>query len=207
MPPLSTLLPFFGISLVLGLAPGPDNLFVLMQSATRGARAGMIIVIGLCTGLLVQTAMVSAGLGTLLAASKPALAILRTAGAAYLAWLGWQALRSTGVQRAASAATVQAAHLYRRGLLMNLSNPKVIIFFLAFLPQFVVHDGASVASQMAVLGLVFVIASLLVFGAIAWFAGMGAERLLGSARAQRTLNVVAGVVFIALALKLLVAHI
>jgi threonine/homoserine/homoserine lactone efflux protein len=206
MPAFSTLLPFFGISLVMGLAPGPDNLFVLMQSATRGSRAGMVIVIGLCSGLLVQTAMVAAGLGTLLTASKLALDILKTAGALYLAWLGWQALRSTSARPAAGAEPLQVTHLYRRGLLMNLSNPKVIIFFLAFLPQFVAHDRGNVAFQMAALGLVFVMASLLVFSGIAYFAGMGAERLLGSARAQRTLNIVAGVVFIALALKLLIAH-
>ena len=93
MPTLDTLLAFFGVSLLLGITPGPDNLFVLVQSAQRGWRAGMAVVVGLCAGLVVHTAAVALGLAALFAASATAFTVLKYLGAAYLAWLAWQSLR------------------------------------------------------------------------------------------------------------------
>jgi threonine/homoserine/homoserine lactone efflux protein len=206
MPPLSTLLPFFGISLVLGLTPGPDNLFVLLQSAMRGPRSGMVIVFGLCTGLLVHTFVVAVGLGALLVASKAAFSVLKIAGAAYLAYLAWQAWRAPVGTNSGSVENVDAAHLYRRGLIMNLSNPKVVIFFLAFLPQFVTADRGHVPLQIAVLGISFIAASLVVFSLIAFSSGIGGKLLLRSTRTQRALNRFASVVFVALAAKLASTH-
>src|SRR5207253_11057058 len=126
MPPLETLFAFFGISLLLGLTPGPDNVFVLLQSAMRGPRAGMVVVLGLCTGLLVHTTAVALGLATLFAASATAFAVLKICGALYLAWLAWQALRAPGgTEPPAAALSAGDWQMYRRGVLMNLSNPKV----------------------------------------------------------------------------------
>jgi len=202
MPPLSTLLPFFGISLVLGLTPGPDNLFVLLQSAMRGPRSGMVIVLGLCTGLLVHTFVVAVGLGALLVASKLAFTLLKSVGAAYLVYLAWQAWRAPVGINPGKVEDVDAAHLYRRGLLMNLSNPKVVIFFLAFLPQFVIGDRGHIPLQIAVLGMSFIAASLVVFSLIAFSSGVGGKLLLRSTRTQRALNRFASLVFVALAAKL-----
>ena len=205
MLPLHTVVPFFGIALVLGLAPGPDNIFVLLQSAMRGVRAGMVVVLGLCTGLLVHTAAVAFGLAGLFAASPAAFAVLKTIGALYLAWLAWQAFRAPVGGMSADGEGVAAGNggqMYRRGIVMNLTNPKVVIFFLAFLPQFVVADAGSVALQILLLGLVFVAATLLVFSAIAWGAGTFGTLLLRSARAQRWLNWFAGAVFLGLAVRL-----
>jgi threonine/homoserine/homoserine lactone efflux protein len=193
MPPLSTLLPFFGISLVLGLTPGPDNLFVLLQSAMRGSRSGMVIVLGLCTGLLVHTFVV---------ASKVAFTLLKSVGAAYLVYLAWQAWRAPVGINPGKVEDVDAAHLYRRGLIMNLSNPKVVIFFLAFLPQFVIGDRGHIPLQIAVLGMSFIAASLVVFSVIAFSSGVGGKLLLRSTRTQRALNRFASLVFVALAAKL-----
>ncbi|MGA7782408.1 MAG: LysE family translocator [Paraburkholderia sp.] len=207
MPPISTLLPFFGISLLLGLTPGPDNVFVLLQSAMRGPRAGMIVVFGLCTGLLVHTTVVAVGLGALLAASKLAFTVLKSAGALYLAYLAWRAFRApVGVVSTDSGESPGAGHMYRRGVLMNLTNPKVVIFFLAFLPQFVAADRGHISLQITVLGIVFIAASLIVFGAIAYFSGVFGQLLLRSARAQRALNWFAGAVFLGLAAKLASTH-
>lgn len=227
MPSLHTLSTFFGVAVLLALTPGPDNLFVLVQSAQRGWRAGMAVVLGLCLGLVVHTAAVALGLAALFAASPTAFTALKFCGAAYLAWLAWQALRAPagvvqeqgqdvagagdaarGVQepttapQAAPGAVPGLVRMVGRGMLMNLTNPKVLIFFLAFLPQFTDPARGSVAAQTMVLGLVFMLATLLVFGTIACFSGAFGALLQRSARARTALNRVAGLVFLGLAVRL-----
>ena len=203
MLPLDTLIAFFGIAVLLALTPGPDNLFVLMQSAIWGRKAGMLVVFGLCTGLLVHTAAVAVGLAAVFAASPVAFTVLKLAGAAYLAYLAWQILRApVGGETGAAPAPMKPGALYRRGIVMNLTNPKVVIFFLAFLPQFVSPDRGPVAPQIMVLGFVFILATLLVFGSIAWFSGAFGRVLMRSARMQRAVNWFAGSVFLALAGRL-----
>ncbi|WP_158937320.1 LysE family translocator [Burkholderia sp. S171] len=202
MPSFQTLLPFFGISVVLGLTPGPDNLFVLLQSATRGARSGMVIVLGLCTGLIVHTLVVAVGLGALLVASSVAFTVLKIAGAVYLVFLAWRAWRAPVSTTPGKIANADAAGLYRGGLIMNLGNPKVVIFFLAFLPQFVSAQRGHIPLQIIVLGMTFICASFIAFGVIAIASGIGGRMLLGSTRAQRALNRFSGLVFVALAAKL-----
>lgn len=203
MPTLQTLIAFFGISVVLGFTPGPDNVFVLIESARRGPRAGITVVLGLCLGLMVHTTAVALGLAALVAASPAAFTVLKLCGAAYLAWLAWQAFRApVGQGDAPQAVGGGAWQMVRKGVLMNLTNPKVVIFFLAFLPQFVAADRGPVATQIAVLGGVFIVATLLVFSIIAWFSGAFGTLLLRSPRAQRALNWFAGLVFVGLALRL-----
>ncbi|MBU4422230.1 MAG: LysE family translocator [Gammaproteobacteria bacterium] len=215
MPAFETLLTFFGVSVLLGLTPGPDNLFVLLQSAQRGWRAGMAVVAGLCAGLVVHTTAVALGLAAVFAASAMAFTVLKYCGAAYLAYLAWQALRAPAAtaQQPASTQGNQGKQggrsLWRmvgRGMVMNLTNPKVLVFFLAFLPQFADPARGSVALQLMVLGVVFMLATLLVFGAIACFSGGFGALLQRSARAQTVLNRVAGLVFLGLALRLATAE-
>ncbi|NMM86251.1 threonine transporter RhtB [Rhodococcus sp. SRB_17] len=224
MPSVETLVAFFGVAVLLGLTPGPDNIFVLLQSAQRGWRAGMAVVLGLCAGLVVHTAAVALGLAAVFAASALAFTALKFCGAAYLAWLAWHSLRApvavvdggaadagapgaAGTGAAAqsargAAASPGLARMVGRGMVMNLTNPKVLIFFLAFLPQFADPARGSVAPQLMVLGVVFMLATLLVFGAIACFSGAFGVLLQRSARAQRWLNRVAGLVFLGLAVRL-----
>jgi len=203
MLPLETLLPFLGIAIMLSLAPGPDNIFVLLLSAMHGTRAGLTVVLGLCTGLLVHTAVVAVGLAALLAASAVAFTALKIAGALYLVYLAWQAFRApVGALSTSDTQVKTGKHMYLRGVVMNLTNPKVVIFFLAFLPQFVSPERGHVAVQLMVLGFVFILAALLVFGSIAWFSGAFGRVLMRSARAQRAVNWFAGSVFLALAGKL-----
>lgn len=204
MPSLDTLLVFLGTALVLGFTPGPDNLFVLMQSATQGRRAGMAVVLGLCTGIVVHTTAVALGLAALLAASPLAFTVMKAAGAAYLLYLAVGAWRApaSALTGASQAPAEPLAALYRRGIVMNLSNPKVLLFFFALLPQFVVADRGPVALQLAVLGGVFILATLISFGLIAWAAGLLGERLRRSPGLQRGLNRTAALVFAGLAVRL-----
>ncbi|MFJ1300199.1 LysE family translocator [Pseudomonadota bacterium AL_CKDN230030165-1A_HGKHYDSX7] len=206
MPAFELLIAFFGIAVLLALTPGPDNLFVLMQSALWGRRAGLWVVLGLCTGLLGHTAAVAVGLAAVFAASPMAFTVLKLAGAAYLLYLAWQVLRApVGTSATAGAPRLNGAALYRRGIIMNLTNPKVLLFFFAFLPQFTRPDAGPMAVQIVVLGAVFMLATLLVFGAIAFFSGAFGQLLQRSPKAQRLLNRLAGIVFIGLALRLATA--
>jgi len=210
---LDTLFSFFGVSVLLALAPGPDNLFVLMQAATHGRRAGMAVVLGLCTGVIGHTLAVAAGLAALVAASGAALMTLKVMGAMYLLYLARGAWLAAGAVQAADVATYANSSakttaprwftLYRRGIVMNLTNPKVLLFFLAFFPQFVSLAHGSPTVQIVTLGAFFMLATLLVFGAVAFFSGLLGERLMGSACAQRWLNRSSSVVFVGLALRLL----
>jgi len=212
MPAIETLVAFFGVSALLALTPGPDNIFVLLQSAQHGWRTGMCVVLGLCLGLVGHTTAVALGLAAVFAASSVAFSVLKFCGAAYLAWLAWGALRARpgsdevraqdGCAPAERAAVSGALRMVGRGVVMNLTNPKVLVFFLAFLPQFTDPAQGSMAQQVMVLGVVFMLTTLLVFGAIACFSGVFGALLQRSARAQRLLNRVAGLVFLGLALRL-----
>lgn len=199
------ILSFFGIAILLALAPGPDNLFVLMQSALWGKAAGMVVVLGLCTGLVGHTIAVAVGLAALFAASQTAFTALKLVGAGYLLYLAWGAFRApatTAQTEGSPTPRLPYPTLYRRGIIMNLTNPKVSLFFLAFLPQFTSPDRGSMALQTISLGALFMLATLLVFGIIAFFSGAFGQVLRQSARVQKWLNWTAGIVFVGLALRL-----
>ncbi len=203
MPAPETLLTFFIASLLLALAPGPDNLFVLTQAALRGRSAGLAVTMGLCTGLLVHTSAVALGLAALFAASALAFTLLKLCGAGYLLWLAWQAWRASSTSiRTAPEGRLSGWQLYRRGILMNITNPKVSVFFLAFLPQFADPSRGPLTQQLLALGAIFMVATILVFGGIALLAGMLGAWLTGAPKLQRVLNRMTAVLFVGLALKL-----
>ena len=196
-------LAFFSVSVLLALAPGPDNVFVLVHAAQHGVRAGVLVVLGLCSGLLFHTAAVALGLAALLATSPLAFGVLKGVGAVYLLWLAWLSWRApTGLLEGQAADGLSARQTYARGIVMNATNPKVAIFFLAFLPQFVDPALGPVQWQIVQLGACFGLATLLVFGSIAALAGRVGQRLRESARAQQALNRAAALVFAGLALRL-----
>ena len=136
MIPIEVYSVFLFAAVLLALSPGPDNLFVLTQSALHGRRVGWLITLGLCTGLLVHTTAVVIGVAALLRTSAVAFNILRVAGAAYLLWLAWQMWRATSLPAGNARPPLRNWQYYRRGIIMNVTNPKVTLFFLAFLPQF-----------------------------------------------------------------------
>ena len=207
MPTFDTSLAFSAVALLLALTPGPDNLFVLMLSASQGRRAGIWVILGLCTGLVFHTVAIALGLAALFAASTTAFVVLKYAGAAYLAWLAWQAWRApAGSAADGELKPIPASRLFARGIVMNLTNPKVVLFFLAFLPQFVDPQRGSVATQLAVFGGLFIIATLTAFISIACATDFIGARLRRSARTQQWLNRASAVVFAGLAVKLAVSQ-
>lgn len=207
MPSFELLLLFFTTSILLGLAPGPDNLFVMAQSAQHGRKAGLLVTIGLCTGLLVHTSAVAFGLAAIFQASAVAFTVLKFVGAAYLLYLAWQAFRSSASDEgAALVGSVNVRRLYVRGIIMNVTNPKVSIFFLAFLPQFTDPTQGPIAPQVLLLGGLFIVATILVFGSISVLAGTMGSRFRRSAGAQKALNWIAGSIFAGLAVKLAISE-
>ena len=207
MIPLDVLGTYFLACLVLAIAPGPDNLFVLTQSALQGRKAGLLVVTGLCTGLLFHTSAVALGVAVIFKTSELAFTLLKVAGAVYLLYLAWGAFKSGATTiEGKSNPVLNSGQLYRRGIFMNVTNPKVSIFFLAFLPQFASPARGSLGWQMLELGLVFILSAILVFGAIALAAGSLGEWLNRSSRVQRMINWLAGTIFIGLAVKLLLTE-
>lgn len=207
MIPLEVVMVFFAASVALGLAPGPDNIFVLTQSALYGRVAGLIVTLGLCTGLLVHTTAVAVGVAAVFQASALAFTLLKMAGAVYLLYLAWQAFRAGSADLPdGKVGKTSRRRLYGRGIVMNVTNPKVAIFFLAFLPQFGDPARGSLAVQMFLFGGIFIVATILVFGSVAWSAGFLGEWLRRSTRAQTIMNRIAGAVFVGLALKLATAE-
>ncbi|NNE07549.1 MAG: LysE family translocator [Gemmatimonadetes bacterium] len=205
MIPIDSLIPFFVASLLICLAPGPDNIFVLTQAAIGGRRAGYSVMLGLCTGLLVHTLAVAVGVAALFAASPFAFTALKLAGGAYLLYLAWGAWRAAASKIPfEQRERIPLRRLYGRGIVMNITNPKVLLFFLAFLPQFAAPERGPLPVQVVTLGGVFIVAVLLVFGTIATVAGSLGEWLAKSDGAQRVLNRIAAVIFVALALMLIV---
>jgi len=211
MPSPETLAAFFATSVLLCLTPGPDNLFVLLHSARHGWRAGICVVLGLCLGLVGHTTAVALGLAAVFAASALAFAVLKYCGAVWLLWLAWNAWHTSASKPEAaqqvSAETViparkDALRMVGRGLLMNVTNPKVLLFFLALLPQFVDTARGGMGQQIMLLGLLFILATVLVFGAIARFSGAFGALLLRSMRARLWLDRIAALVFVGLAVRL-----
>ena len=211
---------FFIAALVVALAPGPDNLFVLAQSATHGAKAGFSVICGLCTGICVQTALLIVGVSALIAASPMAFFVLQCCGAAYLLYLAYKSFQvRAGVVKldaGADAGSVMHAdnaggegaglpfrRLYLRGIIMNLTNPKAVLFALSFIPPAVdMSRDMNPSLQMVVLGAEFVTATFIVFGSIALLAGAVKKFMHNIPKANRNLNWFSGCVFIALAIAL-----
>ena len=198
-----TISAFFIASVLLAVAPGPDNLFVLTQSALHGKLSGIMVVSGLCTGLLVHTGAVALGVAVIFQASALAFTMLKLAGAGYLVYLAWGVFRATPERISMTGGQDNSLGvLYRRGIIMNVTNPKVSIFFLALLPQFADPNRGPISLQMVLLGGIFIIATILVFGFAALIGGTLGDWLNRSEYAQKVMNRVAGSVYIVLALKL-----
>lgn len=198
------ILTFITASALLAFAPGPDNLFVLTQSALSGRKAGILVTLGLCSGLLFHTLAVALGVAAIFQVSAIAFTGLKIVGALYLLYLAWGAFRASAESLAQDQQEpLSKLALYRRGIIMNITNPKVAIFFLAFLPQFADPSRGDMSLQLIYLGLLFIVVALVCFSTIAVLSGFLNQWLSRSPSAQLILNKIAGVVFVGLALKLL----
>jgi threonine/homoserine/homoserine lactone efflux protein len=199
---------FLAAAVLITISPGPDNLMVLGMGMSRGRRNGMIFGFGCGLGCLFHTLLAALGVSALIAASPFAFTILKTCGGLYLVFLGIQALRTRGGSRATaiSGPERRAGQLFVKGLLANAINPKVVLFFLSFLPQFVVSAHGHVALQTAALGVIFTAQAVLLFGLLGYFSGRIGQWLQRSERASAWLDRIAGAVFVALGFRLIVSH-
>jgi threonine/homoserine/homoserine lactone efflux protein len=196
------LTPFLVATLALNLAPGPDMTYVAARSLGQGRRAGLISALGISAGCLVHLIAATAGVAVLLRAWPAAFLFIRITGAAYLIYLGagllWHAGRGAALRAVADATD---GEIFRQGAITNLLNPKVAMFFLAFLPQFVDPAGPSAALQILGLGVLFNVSGTLVNVAVAWMAG-SARALLASPGGGAWVQRVSGAVLTALGLRL-----
>ncbi|WP_395458487.1 LysE family translocator [Azospirillum melinis] len=195
---------------VLVLAPGPDSLLVLTRSIADGRQAGVVATIGICVGNTVHSLLAAAGISALIAASASLFDLLRYAGGAYLAWIGFRSLWSVWTSRGAEpASSIEApapagtGRVFVQALLTNLLNPKIILFQLAFVPQFIAPDLGHVALQTFILGnIISVLGGVYLVGIAALSAG-AARRVLSSPRVRTALDGIAGVLFLGFAVRLL----
>jgi RhtB (resistance to homoserine/threonine) family protein len=211
MMPLDLYLSFLIAALVVIASPGPDSLNSLAIGIARGRREGVAYALGVGVGCLTHTVWAMLGISAIVAASATLFSVIKWVGVAYLVWLGIQSLRSKGslstMSAAPQAAQRNAAQRFRQGVLTNALNPKVMLFFLAFLPQFVnpQHDVA-VIWQLGLMGLTFTVATALAYSALAWSAGAVGARLTQQPRIALWLERATGIVFLAMAARLALAE-
>lgn len=167
---LVTIISFLSAAIVLTLAPGPDILYVMTQSITQDKKAGIFTAMGLCSGIFIHTMAAALGISGIIYSSTKVFNIIKILGASYLIYLAFKELTNkeesflSGKQE-----NLMYSKLYRKGITMNLLNPKVALFFLALLPQFVDNNGMNVTIQMMILGIIFMIQAFLIFTLISIF--------------------------------------
>jgi threonine/homoserine/homoserine lactone efflux protein len=193
---------FVVASTLLALAPGPDIIYVLTRGISQGRKAGIAAALGFASGCVFHTVLAAVGVAALIRSSELAFDLVRYAGAAYLVWIGIQALRHRSAFSVEGASEAKAlVTIYKQSVIGNVLNPKVTLFFLAFLPQFVIAEAGNVGLQMALLGVVFMIVTIVVFGAVAIFAAMIGDWVRRKPAIGERLNVFAGITFIALGIR------
>lgn len=203
------LLAFTLAAVLITATPGPDNLMVLSMGMSRGRRQGIAFGLGCAVGCLSHTALAVLGVSAVIAASPVAFTVLKWIGGAYMVWLGVNAWRSAGKSSAVSGAGLapsSTAELFFKGVFANAINPKVVLFFLSFLPQFVVPAQGSIALQLSLLGLVFTLQAALLFSLLGWFAGAIGAWLGRTPRAGVWLDRAAGTVLVGLGVRMLASR-
>ncbi|WP_306533741.1 LysE family translocator [Geobacter sp.] len=203
---LYTLLAFLGASIALTVAPGPDNIFVMTQGIARGRKPAIVTALGMCSGVSVHTVAAAFGISAVFYSSAVAFTVVKSAGAAYLLYLAFKTLKERSAIRLSAAEALPAAALFRRGFIMNVLNPKVAMFFLAFLPQFVAPAAGHVPLQMLLLGVIFMVQAVVIFCLIGYFAGSIGSFILARPRIARYFDWLTAGVFAALGVRLALAE-
>ena len=201
---------FIVSGLLLNITPGPDSLFLMARSATQGWRAGFVACWGVGSGVFVHVSAAALGLSALLATSATAFTVVKVIGAGYLVWIGVGMLRQRAAAEVPAAAepaprAIAWHEIFRQGFLTNVLNPKVALFFLAFVPQFIAPAGHSKPLAFIVLGAIFDINGMLWCHSLALFTAFASRRLNVGAAVGRWLNRTMGAVFVALGTRLALA--
>ena len=199
---IETIITFITASVVLSLVPGPDNLFVMSNSALKGWRIGFYTTLGLCTGLIGHTILVGIGVSVIFQTSTMAFNGLKIIGALYLVYLAWLSVQNKEINIGGASENSTSRSYYYTGVIMNLTNPKVAIFFLVFLPQFINSNNDNVTSQIFLLGLLFICSAFFVFTSIAYLSSFLEGILKKSKTVNKNLNLLAAIIYIALAINL-----
>ena len=199
---------FLAAAVLITLSPGPDNLMVLSTGIAKGRLRGMAFGLGCAFGCLSHTLLAVIGVSALIAASPAAFTALKVVGGLYLIWMGWGAIRSRGGARVSKEGVPDesARRLFAKGMVAAAINPKLALFFLSFLPQFVVAARGDANLQTALLGLVFALQGAVIFGLLGYFSGTIGGWLNRTPTAGMWLDRIAGAVFIGLGLRLIVAR-
>jgi threonine/homoserine/homoserine lactone efflux protein len=193
---------FIVASALLAIAPGPDVIYVLTRGIAQGRKAGFAAALGFATGCIFHTLLAALGVAALIRSSPLAFDLVRYAGAAYLVWIGIQALRHASSFSLGEGGESKALRtIFKQSVIGNALNPKVTLFFLSFLPQFVNAEAGNVGLQMGLLGVVFMLVTIVVFGAVAIFAGAIGNWVRRKPVIGQRLNVFAGITFIALGIR------
>ncbi|QTD38206.1 LysE family translocator [Polaribacter batillariae] len=200
-----TLVSFIIATSVLAVSPGPDNIFVLTQSIVNGRKYGLATVFGLMTGCIIHTTFVAFGVSTIIKENKSLFLIIKVLGVSYLLYLAYQVYKSNSAilistENVPQKSTIQ---LFKTGFLMNVLNPKVTIFFLAFFPQFLFSSEMSIVLQCYILGFLFILVSFVVFGSIAVLAGKVSTYLKQHKKTGWYLKWAQIIVFVAIAFLIL----
>ncbi|RXK06521.1 LysE family translocator [Halarcobacter bivalviorum] len=195
---------FIIASFLLCLAPGPDNIYVLTQGMTKSKKAAIVTTLGLCTGIIIHTSAAAFGISVIFQTSELAFNLVKYIGAAYLLYIAYQAFRHRNekIDLSVQDSNNELKKLYVKGFFMNVLNPKVSIFFLAFLPQFVNPELGNVPMQMIILGLVFMALTVVVFSSIGIAGNMLSSKLMENPSISKILNILTSFVLGALAVKL-----
>jgi threonine/homoserine/homoserine lactone efflux protein len=199
---------FLAAAILITLSPGPDNLMVLSTGIAKGRLRGIAFGLGCAFGCISHTVLAVIGVSALIAASPTAFTALKVVGGLYLIWMGWGAIRSRGGARVESAGAPDepAGRLFAKGLMVATINPKVVLFFLSFLPQFVVASRGDATLQIGLLGIAFTLQAAVIFGTLGYFSGTIGQWLNRTPTAGMWLDRIAGAVFIGLGLRLIVAR-
>ena len=208
VPDIATLLQFAAATIVIAITPGPDMTLFVGRALSQGRAAGFACMLGAMTGIVIHTALVALGLSALIVASPQAFMALKFAGAGYLVWLAWQALRN-GSAFSPDKKAGNGQSLLRNwatGIGINLMNPKIILFFMTFLPQFVSASDPHAPGKLFFLGLTFIVVSLPLTIAMVIAADKLAALLRGNPRVTRIVDYVFAGVFSAFAVKILTAQ-
>lgn len=202
----TTLLYFLGASIAVTVAPGPDNIFVMTQGIVRGRKPAVVTALGMCSGISIHTTAAALGISAIFYSSALAFNVVKFAGAAYLLFLAWKSLRASSSLQLAAADDRGLSALFRRGFIMNVLNPKVAMFFLAFLPQFVTSSAGNVPLWMLLLGFIFMLQAVVIFSLIGYFAGSIGRFLLAKPRIARQFDRLTAGVFASLGIRLALAQ-
>lgn len=203
---LENLIPFLTASIILTVSPGPDIIFVLVQSMTNGKKAGIVTTLGLVSGIIIHTSLVAFGVSAIIKESETLFLLIKIFGALYLFYLAFRVWKSEAeISFISEEISVrQNASLFKQGFIMNVLNPKVTIFFLAFFPGFLWDPEGNTVYQFYMLGLLFMLQAFLIFGLVAILAGKISEYLKTHPKSGVVLKWLQVLVFIGIGIFILV---